>query len=113
MPASPGWREWLTEPNDGELVKRLRRCTQTGWPCGSPDFVAAPESALNRTLALRKRGRKPRSQGTLQLLTGIEKTQKANETPKYEYPNKGAQPNSRITQGPTTGHPVVTFAHAL
>jgi putative transposase len=55
-----GWSEWLAEPDDGELVERLRRCTQTGRPCGFPDFVTALESALNRALAPRKRGPKPR-----------------------------------------------------
>jgi putative transposase len=57
-----GWREWLAEPDDGEELKRLRLCTQTGRPCGTPDFVARLESALNRSLTPRKRGRKPRTQ---------------------------------------------------
>ena len=56
-----GWREWLKEPDDQDFAVRLRRCTQTGRPCGSVDFVAGLERSLNRTLAPRKAGRKPRN----------------------------------------------------
>jgi putative transposase len=84
-----GWREWLAEPDDGEQLMRLRRFTQTGRPCGTPDFVAGLESALNRSLTPRKRGRKPRTQGK-RLRGGRKRRQ----------PMKPPHPNQQNKTGP-------------
>lgn len=39
----------------------LRRCEKTGRPLGAPRFIARLEHRLGRTLAPRRRGRKPRA----------------------------------------------------
>ena len=56
-----GWQDWLAEADDREFAARLRRSTQTGRPCGSPEFIGDLERRLNRILSPRKPGRKPRS----------------------------------------------------
>ena len=52
------WTEYLQmDAKDEE--DRLRRHEKTGRPLGSAAFVARVESETGRTLAPRKRGRKP------------------------------------------------------
>ena len=51
----------MVEVDDPEFAARLRRCTQTGRPCGDVGFLAGLERILNRVLAPRKAGRRPRN----------------------------------------------------
>ena len=53
------WASYLREEDDAEIAT-LRRRTTTGRPCGSKPFVDHLEATLGRTLAPRKRGRKPK-----------------------------------------------------
>ena len=54
------WGRWLAEPEQGETTSRLRLCTKTGRPCGTPAFVASLEESLGRLLSQLKCGPKPR-----------------------------------------------------
>jgi hypothetical protein len=47
---NPDWREYLSEPEDEEIIERLRRCTSTGRPMGSVSFVKEIEGLLGRVL---------------------------------------------------------------
>jgi putative transposase len=53
------WAEWLREDELPARTAFLRRCTRTGRPCGSPEFVARLAALLRRPLAPRRCGRKP------------------------------------------------------
>ncbi len=53
------WRDWLAAGADPAPEDAIRRNTATGRPTGSEAFVRRIESALGRTLAPRRRGRKP------------------------------------------------------
>lgn len=55
------WACWLAEGLEEEVYQRIRRCTYTGRPCGSGEFVRRLESQTGRTLAPQRRGRKPRA----------------------------------------------------
>jgi putative transposase len=59
-----GWREFLatvaTEQREAEWLD-IRRCTYTGRPLGTADFVRALEQRTHRTLAPRKGGRPRKS----------------------------------------------------
>jgi hypothetical protein len=56
-----GWREFLaTEQPEAEWLD-IRRCTYTGRPLGTADFVRALEQRTHRTLAPRKGGRPRKS----------------------------------------------------
>lgn len=55
------WRSWLAEGLDEEIVKRIRNNTTTGWPTGSPSFVAQLEKLLGRRLTRQKPGPKPKA----------------------------------------------------
>ena len=57
-----GWSAYLAEPDDEELLRAIRRNTNTGWPTGSPEFVANLEARLGRTLTRQKAGRKPKQE---------------------------------------------------
>lgn len=51
------WRNYLTAAESQTDQIALRRCTHTGRPLGTPDFVAALEKSTFRLLAPRKGGR--------------------------------------------------------
>ena len=53
-----GLGEWLAEPEEGERLEQLRRCTRTGRPCGGSSFVQMLEERLGRVLRPAKRGPK-------------------------------------------------------
>ena len=53
------WAEYLMTEEDRD-IEAIRRETRTGRPCGPEGFVQRLESALDRTLHPRKRGRKPK-----------------------------------------------------
>ncbi len=52
------WSAWLTEDEDAERLRALRRCTTSGRPCGADGFIDRLESRLGRSLRPGKRGRK-------------------------------------------------------
>jgi putative transposase len=51
------WREYLGAASGAEESEAIRGSTHTGRPLGAPDFVAALEKALGRSLKARKGGR--------------------------------------------------------
>ena len=51
------WREYLASAESATEADALRRCTHTGRPLGSSEFVAQLERAILRPLAPRKGGR--------------------------------------------------------
>jgi hypothetical protein len=53
------WRRYLTESEAAGDLAAIRRCTHTGRPLGSPEFVDSLERELQRPLKPRKRGRSP------------------------------------------------------
>ncbi|GAA0654570.1 transposase [Brevundimonas lenta] len=53
---------FLAEPEDAQAVSALRRSYSTGRPVGAADWIAQLEEMTSRSLAPRKRGRKPRAQ---------------------------------------------------
>ena len=55
------WGELLATGLDDEEADLLRLHERTGRPLGSPEFVARLEKLLNRALAPRKPGRKPKA----------------------------------------------------
>lgn len=53
------WEEYLVAGEKVEQLDALRRCTHTGRPLGSDDFVHGLEQATQRVLVPRKGGRTP------------------------------------------------------
>jgi putative transposase len=51
------WREFLAQAEPDAEIKALRRCTYTGRPLGSAEFMAALEHRMLRRLVPRKGGR--------------------------------------------------------
>ena len=64
------WRAYLTAGDSQTDLIALRRCTHTGRPLGTPDFVAALEKSSLRLLAPRKGGR-PRKSATNPMQSGL------------------------------------------
>ena len=58
------WAEWLRQEDEENVVAAIRRHTNTGHPCGSPEFVARLRARLGRTLQPRKAGRRPKNRIT-------------------------------------------------
>jgi putative transposase len=52
------WAEWLAGGNDSSLEHKIRRNTDTGWPCGSEEFIDACEEKTGRILRPQRVGRK-------------------------------------------------------
>ena len=52
------WHAWLHSAADTESWENLRKCTSTGRPCGSDQFVRRVEKGTGRSLAPRRRGRR-------------------------------------------------------
>jgi len=59
----PSWGAWLLEQADADVVARLRANTYTGWPTGSPEFIAQLEIGLGRRLQRQSAGRKKKVVG--------------------------------------------------
>lgn len=55
------WREYLAQGESEEDVTAVRRCTHTGRPLGTPEFLRSLEQATLRPLAARKGGRPGKS----------------------------------------------------
>lgn len=53
------WREFLMDPMDEEIIKKIRVCGRTGRPLGSDEFVAGLETRLGLILRKRRPGPKP------------------------------------------------------
>lgn len=51
------WHQFLADAESAAEVRALRRCTHTGRPLGSAEFVAALEQTMSRPLLPRKGGR--------------------------------------------------------
>ena len=51
------WRQYLADAESSADLNALRRCTHTGRPLGSPEFVTELEKAMLRPLAPQKGGR--------------------------------------------------------
>jgi len=58
--ALPDWRAYLAVKTPEETVRRLRLHSRTMRPLGDAGFVAELERLLDRRLAPRKPGRKPK-----------------------------------------------------
>ena len=54
------WSAWLAQPEDEDLVARIRIETNTGRPCGDAAFLDQIEGILKRTVRPQKRGPKPK-----------------------------------------------------
>jgi len=54
LPVIPGfigdWRIWINGEDDPHDIKRIRKTTKTGFPCGSSEFVKRLEVALGLNL---------------------------------------------------------------
>jgi len=62
-PTDPArWKALLAQPQDDEIVSRLRRCTSRGRPLGTDSFLSKLERALGRRLRPLPRGR-PKTRG--------------------------------------------------
>jgi hypothetical protein len=53
------WLLGLAQPEEEELVERIRKETNTGRPCGDVAFLDQIEVQLNRSVRPQRRGRKP------------------------------------------------------
>jgi hypothetical protein len=55
------WRQYLAAGEMESKLTEIRRCTHTGRPLGSAEFVQALEGSMKRRLAPRKGGRPPKT----------------------------------------------------
>jgi putative transposase len=55
------WPQYLAAGEMESKLTELRRCTHTGRPLGSADFVQALEASMKRRLAPQKGGRPPKT----------------------------------------------------
>ena len=55
------WRQFLAAGEVESKLTEIRRCTHTGRPLGSAEFVLALEGAMKRRLAPQKGGRPPKT----------------------------------------------------
>jgi putative transposase len=55
------WRQYLAAVEMGFKLKEIRRCTHTGRPLGSAEFVQALKRSMKRRLAPQKGGRPPKA----------------------------------------------------
>ena len=59
--SAKSWQEYLATGESEEEVAAIRRCTHTGRPFGSPEFIQALERSTHRELAAKKGGRPAKS----------------------------------------------------
>ena len=57
------WGAWFTAAEEETAVTTLRANTYTGWPTGSPEFVAQLEAQLGRRVSRQPGGRKRKDAG--------------------------------------------------
>jgi putative transposase len=57
----PDWSLWLADEDAPEVLAAIRRNTASGRPLGSETFLRQLEVRLGRSLAPRRRGRKPKN----------------------------------------------------
>ncbi len=57
--AVENWSSWLAIPNLSEHDQKIRERTESGYPCGSDEFVIQLEQKLGRPIRPKKSGRKP------------------------------------------------------
>ncbi len=62
IPPGAPWGAWLMEQEDDLALTALRANTYTGWPTGSPEFIARLEAQLGRRLVRQPAGRKPKKE---------------------------------------------------
>ena len=55
------WASWLAIPNPPDQDQRIRERTESGYPCGSDQFVIGLEQQLGRAIRPQKSGRKPKN----------------------------------------------------
>ncbi len=55
------WRQYLAAGETESKLTEIRRCTHTGRPLGSAEFVEALEGTMKRRLAPQKGGRPPKA----------------------------------------------------
>ena len=55
------WRQYLAAGETESKLTEIRRCTHTGRPLGSAEFVQALEGTMKRRLAPQKGGRPPKA----------------------------------------------------
>jgi len=58
IPPGAPWGAWLRGADDERAIMQLRANTYTGWPTGSPEFIATLETQLGRFLMRQAAGRK-------------------------------------------------------
>ncbi|NLV44234.1 MAG: hypothetical protein GXY07_07020 [Candidatus Hydrogenedentes bacterium] len=54
------WSAWLAQPDEEDLVERIRKETNTGLPCGDAAFLDQIEAQLKRSVRPQKHGPKPK-----------------------------------------------------
>ena len=62
--AIEGWQDWLDRSDDLKVEDLIRICTFTGRPCGDEAFLDRIEGLTGRQLRAKKRGRKPKGEGS-------------------------------------------------
>jgi putative transposase len=60
---STTWKRYLSEPGADADAEQIRRCTHTGRPLGTAEFVETLEKTVGRVLAPQKGGRPPKTPG--------------------------------------------------
>lgn len=55
------WALWLSQVDDRKKIDNLRKCTMTGRPCGSDEFIRNVERMTNRVVRKKSPGRKCQS----------------------------------------------------
>ena len=55
------WRQYLAAGENKSKLTEIRRCTHTGRPLGSAEFVQTLEGSMKRRLAPQKGGRPPKT----------------------------------------------------
>ena len=61
LPPDGEWPESICQPLDEAIVERVRTWSNRGCPLGNDSFISKLETALNRRLRPRKRGRPPKT----------------------------------------------------
>jgi hypothetical protein len=51
------WGEWLTGDEDIHTIAQIRTNTHTGWPTGTPEFVATLEQQIGQCLTRKPTGK--------------------------------------------------------
>ena len=59
--SASAWQQYLAAGEMESKLAEIRRCTHTGRPLGSAEFVQALEGSMKRRLAPRKGGRPPKA----------------------------------------------------